>query len=122
MTDPQAEHKSVKRMAPDEDGKVDSDDESFDQQDELTRVKVGKIPYGWYDDLKHFGYDNKLKPILKEKQKDKISQFIEKSENKDWWRTIRDELNMADVVLTDEQLHLIDRIRSGKGASAKIAQ
>lgn len=99
---------------------IDEDD-SYDEQNELTKVKIGKIPYGWYDDFKNFGYDNKLNPVLKQKGPNKLEEFIQKSENKDWWRTIRDELNMRDIVLTDEQLALIDRIRSGKMASKAIA-
>lgn len=59
--------------------------------------------------------------MLKEKRVNKLEEFIKKSENKDWWRTIRDELNMRDIVLTDQQLALIDRIRSGKMASKTIA-
>lgn len=58
---------------------------------------------------------------MKDKKVNKLEEFIKKSENKDWWRTIRDELNMRDIVLTDQQLALIDRIRSGKMASSKIA-
>lgn len=50
-----------------------------------------------------------------------VTEFIKKSENKDWWRTIRDELNQRDIRLTDKQLELIDRIRSGKMASKTIA-
>lgn len=87
----------------------------------MTKVKIGKIPYGWYDEFKNFGYDNKLNPVLKEKRVNKLEEFIKKSENQDWWRTIRDELNMRDVVLSDEQLALIDRIRSGKMASKAVA-
>lgn len=97
------------------------EDDSYDEQNELTRVKIGKVPYGWYDEFKNFGYDNKLNPVLKDKQMNKLEEFIKKSENKDWWRTVRDQLNMRDIVLTDEQLALIDRIRSGKMASKKIA-
>ena len=84
-------------------------------------MKIGKVPYGWYDEFKHFGYDNKLNPVQKKKNLDKIQEFIQKSENPNWWRTIRDELNGKDIVLTDEQLHLIDRIRSGKMVSQKVA-
>lgn len=58
---------------------------------------------------------------MKEKQADKIEEFIKKSENKDWWRTIRDHLNATDIRLSDEQLEIIDRIRSGKMASKTIA-
>lgn len=87
----------------------------------MTRVKIGRIPYGWYDEFKHFGYDKHLQKVTKEKQDDKITEFIKKSENKDWWRTIRDELNQRDIRLNDKQLELIDRIRSGKMASKTIA-
>lgn len=97
------------------------EDDSYDEQNEMTKVKIGKIPYGWYDEFKNFGYDNKLNPVAKEKRMNKLEEFIQKSENKDWWRTIRDELNMRDIVLTDEQLALIDRIRSGKMASKAVA-
>lgn len=99
-----------------------SEEESYDEENELTKVKIGKIPYGWYDDLKHFGYDKNLDKVTKKKQEDMVTEFIKKAENKDWWRTIRDELNQKDVRLTDKQLHLIDRIRSGKMASQAIAK
>lgn len=84
-------------------------------------MKIGRIPYGWYDEFKHFGYDKHLQKVTKEKQDDKITEFIKKSENKDWWRTIRDELNQRDIRLNDKQLELIDRIRSGKMASKTLA-
>jgi ribosome biogenesis protein ERB1 len=84
-------------------------------------VRIGRVPYHWYDEFKHFGYDNTLTKVEKQKQKDKIEEFIEKAENKDWWRTITDHLNNKDIVLTDKQLELIDRIRSGKFASKAIA-
>lgn len=99
----------------------ESDNQSYDQENELTKVKIGRIPYGWYDQFKHFGYDKNLQKVTKEKQHDKITQFIKKSENKDWWRTIRDQLNQRDIRLNDKQLELIDRIRSGKMASKTIA-
>jgi hypothetical protein len=53
-------------------GELLSENESLDEEDELTRVKIGKVPYGWYEEFKHFGYDNKLKPVLKPKATNKI--------------------------------------------------
>ena len=97
------------------------EDDSFDEENELTKVKIGKIPYGWYDQLKHFGYDKHLNKVQKPKQDDKITEFIKKAENKDWWRTIRDDLNQRDIRLSDKQLQMIDRIRSGKMASKTVA-
>ena len=97
------------------------EEESVDSDDEQIRVRIGRIPYQWYDEFKHFGYDNKLTRVEKQKQRDKIEEFIEKAENKDWWRTITDQLNNKDIVLSDKQLELIDRIRTGKYASKTIA-
>lgn len=79
------------------------------------------MPYQWYNEFKHFGYDNTLTRVERQKQRDKIEEFIAKAENKDWWRTITDQLNNKDIVLSDKQLELIDRIRSGKYASKSIA-
>jgi ribosome biogenesis protein ERB1 len=39
--------------------------------------------------------------VKKKAFEDKISEFISKTENPDWWRVVRDELNNKDVVLTD---------------------
>ena len=33
---------------------------------------------------------------------DKLEEFIQKTENKDWWRVVRDELNNQDVILSDK--------------------
>lgn len=42
-----------------------SDNESYDEQNEQVKVKIGKVPYGWYDEFKHFGYDNNLQKVVK---------------------------------------------------------
>lgn len=39
------------------------------------------------------------------------------SEDPNWWRTIRDELNNENVVLSKEQLMTLERIRSGHFSS-----
>jgi hypothetical protein len=44
-----------------------SDNESYDEQNEAVKVKIGKVPYGWYDEFKHFGYDNNLEKVIKPK-------------------------------------------------------
>jgi hypothetical protein len=33
---------------------------------------VGRVPYHWYDEFAHFGYDNKLTKVEKRKQLDRI--------------------------------------------------
>ncbi len=42
-------------------------------------MKIGRIPYGWYDEFKHFGYDKHLQKVTKQKQQDSIGEFIRKS-------------------------------------------
>lgn len=76
--------------------------DSDDTDDEIIKARIGKIPWKWYDNYKHFGYDSDLKKIQRQKQEDKIDEFIKKAENPDWWKTVRDELNQQDIVLTDE--------------------
>ena len=63
------------------------------------------------------GYDLEGNKVTREKQVDRLEQFIQKKEDSNWWRTIRDELNEKDIVLTDEQLDLLDRIRQQKYAT-----
>ena len=45
-----------------------------------------------------------------------IDQLIEKGEDPRWWAKIRDTLNNRDVILTDDQLQLLTRIRRGQYA------
>jgi BOP1NT (NUC169) domain len=45
---------------------------------------------------------------------DRLDEFIKKSENPNWWRTVKDELNQRNIEITDEQLDIMRRIRTGK--------
>ena len=87
----------------------DSDEDS----DEEVLLRTGNIPQEWYEEHEHLGYSIDAKPVMKQKQSDKIEEFIERATDKNWWRKIRDELNNKDIVLTDEQLNVIHRIREG---------
>jgi len=42
-----------------------------------------------------------------------LDVLIQRAENPDWWRTVRDELNNENIVLSKEQLMILERIRSG---------
>ena len=53
-------------------------------------------------------------------QKDELDQFIERQNDKEWWKKITDELNNKQVKLSKADLELIQRIRSGKYADADI--
>lgn len=51
---------------------------------------------------------------------DKIDQIINKNENEAWFRTIRDELNQKDVVITEKQLEMIRKLKTGQYLSDKM--
>lgn len=53
---------------------------------------------------------------------DALDDFIKKSEDPNWWRTVKDELNQKKIVLTDEQLDVIRRIRSGKFVNKAMSE
>lgn len=94
---------------------------SDDSEDEEILVKTGKVPRKWYENYKHLGYDTQANAVLKQNQESKLDEIIKRAEDPNWWRMVRDELNNKEIVLTDQQLDLLQRIRGSKFADAKIA-
>jgi len=90
--------------------------DSDDPSDEEVLAKIGNVPMKWYEHYKHLGYDTEANKIVKEQQDNKLDTLIRSHEDPNWWRTVKDELNNTGVVLTDEQLNLLERIKSGKAA------
>jgi len=95
---------------------VDDDDDS--SEDETMVNRVGNVPMHWYKDEDHIGYDVEGNKLMRPATKDQIEDFIAKADDPDYWRTVFDELNQKDVVLTDDELQQIARIRSGQFADA----
>jgi len=93
-----------------------------DSEDEDILIKTGRVPRKWYDDYKHLGYDIEAKTVLKKEQDSKLDELIKRSEDPNWWRTVRDELNNQEIILTDQQLDLLQRVRTSKFADPLIAQ
>ncbi|XP_025070024.1 ribosome biogenesis protein BOP1 isoform X2 [Alligator sinensis] len=79
------------------------------------RNTVGNIPVEWYQDFPHVGYDLEGKRIYKPiRSLDELDKFLDKMENPDYWRTVRDKMTGADVKLTDEQVELVQRLQRGQ--------
>ena len=93
---------------------------SDDSANEEIKNRRGVIPREWYSELKISGYDLEGEKIVKEKQKDLLQEYISRGEDVDWWKTIRDEVNEKDIVLTDQQLDLLDRIRNRRYANTQL--
>ncbi|CAH0548634.1 unnamed protein product [Brassicogethes aeneus] len=89
-----------------------ADNDTSDEED--IRNTVGNIPKNWYDDYKHLGYDWDGKRIIKPEQGDQLDAFLKKMEDPDFWRTVKDPQTGQNVVLSDEDIQLIRRIRGQK--------
>lgn len=88
---------------------------SYDSSDEEDiRNTVGNIPMKWYDEYDHVGYNWEGKKILKPEKGDELDNFLQRMENPDFWRTIKDPQTGQDVVLNKEDIDLIVRIQKQK--------
>ncbi|XP_044762866.1 ribosome biogenesis protein BOP1 homolog [Coccinella septempunctata] len=91
------------------------DEYEYDTSDEEDiRNTIGNVPKNWYDDYKHFGYDWDGKKIIKPETGDNLDEFLKRMEDPDFWRSVKDPQTGQNVVLSDEDIQLIKRIRSGK--------
>uniref|UniRef100_A0A3P9I8L4 Ribosome biogenesis protein BOP1 n=1 Tax=Oryzias latipes TaxID=8090 RepID=A0A3P9I8L4_ORYLA len=92
------------------------DEYEHDTSDEEDiRNTVGNIPMEWYKDFPHIGYDLDGKKIFKPiRNKDELDEFLDKMENPDYWRTVHDKQTGRDIVLSDEQVDLVNRLQKGQ--------
>ncbi|KAL3195337.1 hypothetical protein MRX96_015810 [Rhipicephalus microplus] len=110
-------------VAKQEDVKIDSlgaevakvDEYAFDSSDEEdVRNTVGNIPMEWYENYPHIGYDLDGKPILKPPRGNELDEFLRKMDDPDYWRTVKDKSTGQNVVLSDEDVDLIQRLQQGR--------
>ncbi|XP_030597794.1 ribosome biogenesis protein bop1 [Archocentrus centrarchus] len=87
--------------------------DSSDEED--IRNTVGNIPMEWYKDFPHIGYDLDGKKIYKPiRNKDELDEFLDKMENPDYWRTVHDKQTGSDIVLSEDQVELVNRLQRGQ--------
>ncbi|KAL4703128.1 hypothetical protein ACJJTC_000187 [Scirpophaga incertulas] len=86
--------------------------ESGDTSDEEDRRNtVGNVPLWWYDEYPHVGYDLDGRPLLRPPRRDQIDDFLQKCEDPDFWRTVKDPSTGQDIRLSKEDLQLLVRLR-----------
>uniref|UniRef100_A0A669D2L5 Ribosome biogenesis protein BOP1 n=1 Tax=Oreochromis niloticus TaxID=8128 RepID=A0A669D2L5_ORENI len=79
------------------------------------RNTVGNIPVEWYKDFPHIGYNLDGKKIYKPiRNKDELDDFLDKMENPEYWRTVHDKQTGSDIVLSDDQVELVNRLQRGQ--------
>lgn len=82
----------------------DSDDSS---EDESMINTIGNVPLEWYEEYDHIGYDRNGNRILKRKQKDALDHLIAKHDDPNYLRTVYDEINDREHVLSNQDLETI---------------
>ncbi|XP_008329052.1 ribosome biogenesis protein bop1 [Cynoglossus semilaevis] len=100
-----------------EEEKEEKEDEyaqdSSDEED--IRNTVGNVPMEWYKDFPHIGYDLDGRKIYRPiRNKDELDHFLDKMENPDYWKTVHDKQTGSDIVLSDEQVELVNRLQRGQ--------
>lgn len=108
--DAELEGRPEKNLEPKKD---EYEQDSSDEED--IRNTVGNIPMEWYADFPHIGYNLDGKKILKPiRNKDELDQFLNKMEDPDFWKTVQDKQTGQDVVLTEQQVALVNRLQKGQ--------
>lgn len=89
---------------------VDEYAENDTSDEEDIRNTVGNIPMHWYDEYKHIGYDWDAKKIMQPVKGDQLDDFLNRMEDPNFWRTVKDPKTGQNVILSDEDIDLIKRI------------
>uniref|UniRef100_A0A1A8P6E8 Ribosome biogenesis protein BOP1 n=1 Tax=Nothobranchius pienaari TaxID=704102 RepID=A0A1A8P6E8_9TELE len=116
----QSQKKTVKKSKKKEeteekDVKKENEYEHDSSDEEDIRNTVGNIPMEWYKDFPHIGYDLDGRKIFKPiRNKDELDEFLDKMENPEYWRTVHDKKTASDIVLSDEQIELVNRLQKGQ--------
>lgn len=75
---------------------------------------VGRVPLEWYKDEEHIGYDHDANKIIRRKRQDRLDALLARNDSGKALRTIHDEYNDEDIVLSREELEMVQRIREGR--------
>ncbi len=68
----------------------------------------------WYKDEEHIGYDRDAKKIARKARQDRLDALLARNDSGKAFRTIYDEYNDEDIVLSKEELQMVQRIREGR--------
>lgn len=114
----------LEKMA--EGGSDDEEDEFDDvasdssEEERPQRNTVGEVPLEWYSDEEHIGYDQEGDKIIKKDRKDKLDQLLERNDDSLAWRTVYDKYNDEEIVLSKEEIRMIQNIRAGRFAHSEM--
>ena len=75
---------------------------------------VGSVPMRWYKDEEHIGYDRDANKIARKARQDRLDALLARNDSGKAFRTIYDEYNDEDIVLSKQELQMVQRIREGR--------
>ncbi|KAJ2554321.1 Ribosome biogenesis protein erb1 [Coemansia sp. RSA 1933] len=74
---------------------------------------IGNVPIEWYEDYPHIGYDVDGKRVMRPATGDELDKFLANMDDPDVFRTAKDETNLRDVKLSEEEIDIVRRIQGG---------
>lgn len=102
-------------------GNPPRDPASDSSEDERPNTNtIGDVPITWYKDEEHIGYDKEGTRIIKKGRRDALERHLARSDSAIEWRTVYDEYNDEEIVLSKGEMKMIQRIRSGMFPHADI--
>lgn len=103
-------------------GRDDFDDVASDSSEEERpqRNTVGEVPLEWYSDEEHIGYDTEGQKIIKKDRKDALDRLLDRNDDPLAWRTVYDKYNDEEIVLSKEEIRMIQNIRAGRFAHGDV--
>lgn len=118
VQEPSDDDNSEQRQS--QDGALDDEELPLDpgsdssEDERPSRNTVGEVPLHWYKDEEHIGYDVGGAKLIKRNRKDKLEALLDRNDSKKALRTIYDEYNDEEIVLSKQELEMILRIRKGQ--------
>ncbi|KAI8473407.1 MAG: NUC169 domain-containing protein [Monoraphidium minutum] len=97
----------------DGEGAVDPGSDSSEDE-RPNRNTIGNVPLGWYKAEDHIGYDTEGQKLLRRERKDKLDALLARSDGGAALRTIYDDYNDEEIVLSKEEIKMLMRIRRGQ--------
>lgn len=96
-------------------GKGGSDPGSDSSEDERpSRNTIGKVPLEWYKAEEHIGYDIEGQKLARGRRGDKLDALLARNDGGKALRTVYDEYNDEEIVLSKDEIKMLMRIRRGQ--------
>ena len=93
----------------------DYNDSDCSSDEEEIRNRIGNIPMEWYNDYDHIGYNIYGEKVCKSLKKgDELDKLLDRMDNPDFWKTVHNKKEGEDIVLKDDDIAIINKLRNNK--------